>query len=320
MKNTFSFRHDYGARNDPKIRKMISRLGPAAGWAWWVAVEELYEQGGRLPLESIPELAYDAHVEESLMKSVICDYGLFRLEKKEFYSPRVDFELKDKERRSEAAQKTANARWEREKAKNKDAKENSSASHNLYDCNASAMRPHCDGNARIENAQCLNEGNISEDKGQEDKIDADVSSSGEPEGRGFFSPAEKSKKITATQFVEVWNRIIREAGVAIKPIDARALGDKPRDKIQIRIREMSRLGPPLEILEQVMKKACSSMFCCGQSKGGWLMTFDWFIRNGDNWRKIYQGNYDDKVSNGAQGGYSPLHVTATKWEDFEGDF
>lgn len=155
---------------------------------------------------------------------------------------------------------------------------------------------------------------------EEDKIDANASSSGEPEGRGFFSPDEKSQKITATQFVEVWNRIIREAGVAIKPIDARALGDKPRDKIQIRIREMSRLGPPLEILEQVMKKACSSMFCCGQSKGGWLMTFDWFIRNGDNWRKIYQGNYDDKVSNGTQGGYTPLHVTATKWEDFEGDF
>lgn len=309
MKNTFSFRHDYGARNDPKIRKMISRLGPASGWAWWVAVEELYEQGGRLPLDSIPELAYDAHVEESLMKSVICDYGLFKVEKKEFYSSRIVFELKDKEKRSETAQRTANARWEREKARNKDAGENNNASDNLCDGNANAMQMQCNGNA-------INEMKGNKDKGNE-VLDADASSPlGEsPDTR----PQTKKGKIKSTsQVAELWNRMIDETGAPLRKV-AR-FTEKRKKKVQIRWREFMDVGDPTEVVMRIFQNACTSKFFCGDNKTGWAGDFDWIFENDKNWIKTYEGKYDEHRPIGTQDGRSQLHVTATKPEDFEGNF
>lgn len=311
MKNTFSFRHDFGARNDPKIRKMISRLGPAAGWAWWVTVEELYEQGGRLPLDSIPEIAYDARVDAAMVESIIHDFGLFKVDKKEFYSLRIEFELKDKESRSEAARKTANARWQREKDKNNDANKNNNASGDLCEGNADAMQTHSECNA-------INEIKGKESNGKEE-IDAGASSSVEPEGGALF-PDEKQGRITATQFVEVWNRVITETQAPIKTIEAKALSDKAREKVQIRIREMARLGAPLEILEIVMRHACASRFCCGATNSGWRMKFDWLIKNGENWTKVYQGDYDDNKPATPATGYDRLHIPARCPEDYEGDF
>ena len=44
--------------------------------------------------------------------------------------------------------------------------------------------------------------------------------------------------------------------------------------------------------------ACSS-FLTGK-KGGWRATFDWVITNDTNWRKVEEGNYDDRISGAEQ--------------------
>ena len=314
MKNTFSFRHDYGARNDPKVKKMIARLGPAAGWAWWVAIEELYEQGGRLPIDCIPEIAYDARVDEDMMRSVIQDFGLFKVEKKEFYSVRASLELREREERESSARKSAKARWDKEK-KQIELCDEQNAGAEEKDCgsNATAMRTQSKRNA-------INDDKINDDKIREDYIDADASSPGEPEGGLLFPGEEKSEpELKPSQFVEVWNRVVKETGSVIKPVEYAAVSEKLRSKIKVRISEMAKVGNPREVLENTLRKACASDFCNCATNEGWLMKFDWFIKNGENWNKVYRGNYDNRTG-GKKGEYDRLRVKVESPEEYEGEF
>ena len=50
MKDTFYFQHDYNARNDPKIIKLMRVHGLAGVGAYWCIVEQLYQNGGKLPM------------------------------------------------------------------------------------------------------------------------------------------------------------------------------------------------------------------------------------------------------------------------------
>ena len=44
--DAYYFPHDYNARRDPKLIKLVSEYGPAAGWYYWCTVEYLREQSG----------------------------------------------------------------------------------------------------------------------------------------------------------------------------------------------------------------------------------------------------------------------------------
>ena len=35
-------------------------------------------------------------------------------------------------------------------------------------------------------------------------------------------------------------------------------------------------------------------FCNGMNDHNWVASFDWFFSNGQNWLKVYEGNYDNK--------------------------
>ena len=52
MKDTFYFQHDYNARNDPKLQDVLIDLGVEGIGVFWCIIEQLYEQGGKLPLRS----------------------------------------------------------------------------------------------------------------------------------------------------------------------------------------------------------------------------------------------------------------------------
>ena len=111
MKNTFTFPHDYGARNDPELQRLLFEFGPEAGWAYWVIIEMLYEQGGRMPKASYTQVAYAAHVKTELVKSIIESSSLFKTDRSFFWSNRVEFTLEAKEEKSAKGRTAAQAKW-----------------------------------------------------------------------------------------------------------------------------------------------------------------------------------------------------------------
>ena len=93
-KGTYYFSHDFGARNDPKIQRLIVELGAAALGAYWCIIEQLYEKGGRMALECIKDIAVSLNVNIELVKSVLCDYDLFEIYENEFWSKEIRIHTK----------------------------------------------------------------------------------------------------------------------------------------------------------------------------------------------------------------------------------
>lgn len=67
-----------------------------------------------------------------------------------------------------------------------------------------------------------------------------------------------------------------------------------KSKIRIRLEEMK---GDLETLKTVFTKLEASKFCRGDNKNGWKASFDWIFENENNWVKVYEGNYDNKIGN-----------------------
>lgn len=125
MKSTYYFSHDYNARTDPKIKKLVAKHGLCGYGIYWALVEDLYNNANRLPVD-FETLAYDLRVEQGLLESVVMNFGLFQVEDSFFCSKSIDNRLENQKSKSEKARESALKRWER---------------------NATDMRSHSDGNA-----------------------------------------------------------------------------------------------------------------------------------------------------------------------------
>lgn len=98
---------------------------------------------------------------------------------------------------------------------------------------------------------------------------------------------------------DFWNRTIDETQSTLPKV--RALSDKRKKKMRLRWKEFSQVGDPVEVCRTIFQKVCSSKFCQGDGKTGWSADFNWVFENGENWVKVYEGNYDNKpVTQAAQ--------------------
>lgn len=90
-KDTYYFSHDANARNDIKILKIRRQIGAEAYAAYFMIIEVLREQVNfKLPMDSIPDLAYEFNISEEKVRAVIMNYGLFEIEQDEiFFSSRL---------------------------------------------------------------------------------------------------------------------------------------------------------------------------------------------------------------------------------------
>lgn len=79
MKETFYFQHDYNARNDPKLQDVLIDLGVEGIGVFWCIIEQLYEQGGTLPIRSCKSIAFALHVDCNVVERLVHDYGLFKM-------------------------------------------------------------------------------------------------------------------------------------------------------------------------------------------------------------------------------------------------
>ena len=153
--NTFYFSHDYTARSDIKIKKLIATQGMLGYGIYWSLVEDLYHNNNKL--EDNPALlAYDYRCTIEVIKSVINDFDLFIVKDGYVSSNSIQKRLDERNEKVYKAKQSASKRWEN-KAKNADNIETQ------CDSDANAMRTQCDGNA-------IKESKVKESKVKERKV------------------------------------------------------------------------------------------------------------------------------------------------------
>jgi hypothetical protein len=128
MKETYYFSHDYNARNDEKIIKLIQNQGWQGYGIFWAVIEKLYEADGFLD-KDYDCIAFDLRTDSERIKQVI-ESGLFKFSKEKFYSDSVLARLRVRKGKSEQARQSAFLRWNK---LNKD--------------DANALRTQSEGNA-----------------------------------------------------------------------------------------------------------------------------------------------------------------------------
>lgn len=112
MKRAFYFAHDYNARNDRKMTRLMMKHGIAGIGAFWCIVEMLYEEGGELPTE-YDSIAFELRSNNDIIKSVIEDFDLFIVNGSRFYSESIKSRLKVRDDKSITARENIRKRWDK---------------------------------------------------------------------------------------------------------------------------------------------------------------------------------------------------------------
>lgn len=147
-KESFYFGHDYGARNDPKVQKILMRLGQAGKGVFWDLVEMLYEEGGYLNISEIESYAFAMRTDCAVLNSLINDFDLFKQNDKHFWSESILRRLDIRDEKSKKASKSAKTRWDKANAQKEDA---------------NVLQSQSEGNA-------IKEKKVKEIKGKESKL------------------------------------------------------------------------------------------------------------------------------------------------------
>lgn len=130
MKETFYFQHDYNARTDPKLQDVLIEHGAAGLGVFWCIVEQLYEQGGHLPVKSCKSIAFALHVDVSMVESIVNDFDLFTNDGEKFWSKSVITRLGKRADIAEKRKAAAIKRWQSSKEKQEQCNVDASALQN----------------------------------------------------------------------------------------------------------------------------------------------------------------------------------------------
>ncbi|MEN6433877.1 MAG: Lin1244/Lin1753 domain-containing protein [Smithella sp.] len=115
--DTFYFKHDCKARVDRKLINLAMVHGMAGLGIYWCVVEMLYEENGYLPLE-YERIAFELRTDTNVIRSVINDFDLFKIDVNKFYSESALNQLKLRAEKSEKAILSVSKRWEYERNTN----------------------------------------------------------------------------------------------------------------------------------------------------------------------------------------------------------
>lgn len=304
MKNNRYFRHDWGARNDPKILRIVRVKGAVAKAVYWDLIEMLYEEGGKLPIDAIEDVAFLNHLKDSdVAKYVVFDSGLFSHDDTHFWSERQQRDNTEIKRISEARRDAGKSGGEA-KAKQNGSKNVANGEQNGYN-----------KINKINNINNINKINIIDNKDNINNIDNSSSLHSElsptlPEPEPQPSPvgAKILSRKNCQQVTDFWNSTIDSSGSTLPKVQS--LSDARCDKIRIRWGEFARLGDPVEVCRDLFKKAARSKFLQGDNGKGWKASFDWLMTNGKNWVKVIEGNFDD-----AGPGSAPKSKGERMWEN-----
>lgn len=287
MKDTFFFSHDYNARSDPKMQKVLMKHGCAGIGVYWCIIEQIYEQGGKLPLGDCESIAFALRVECGVVESIVRDFDLFKNDGENFWSESVNQRLN---KRAEIAEKRKNAAMNRWNKAQNEASEQSS--------NANEMQLHQNSMQDYANKEKERKEKESKNNNESNKLDssensfsgASDSSTENNDSDSLDDKTEKEKssakkeKIDFNAVVKLYHTCCPSFQKIIKLSDAR------KQKITIRLEEMN---GDWTLLESVFKAMENSKFLRGDNKNGWKASFDWVFENPKNWVKVAEGNYND---------------------------
>jgi len=109
-KDAFYFSHDYNARNDFKIKKLIMKHGMLGYGIFWSIIEDLYNNTNvlRLDYESI---SFDLRITENVIESILNDFDLFIIDGDNFGSISVQTRLNERNAKSIKARESILKRW-----------------------------------------------------------------------------------------------------------------------------------------------------------------------------------------------------------------
>ena len=110
MKETFYFTHDYNARSDEKIKRLIMKHGMAGYGVFWCIIEDLYNNANALRTDC-ELIAFELHTSEEIVRSIIYDFDLFQIENDFFGSSSVERRLNERNSKSTKARESALYRW-----------------------------------------------------------------------------------------------------------------------------------------------------------------------------------------------------------------
>ena len=175
--DTFYFSHDYSARNDEKIKRLIRKYKYLGYGIYWAIIEDLYNNANALRMD-YDGIAFDLHSDEKTIKSIVEDFDLFVFDGEFFGSLSVQKRLNKRQEKSNKASENANKRW------------------NKIEINANALQTHCDGNA-------IKERKVKENKVKDIKIkDIKLENIYIPENK--FSVNEKFDNLFYSQITKIW--------------------------------------------------------------------------------------------------------------------
>jgi hypothetical protein len=122
------FPHDYNARTDRKLARLIHKHGPAGVGIYWCIIEMLYENDGYLMLTDCDCIANEMRTHSETVLEII-NTDLFEQDAEKFWSVSALKRLEKINEKSQKAQESAFKRWS----------------------NAKAMPTQCEGNAIKQN-------------------------------------------------------------------------------------------------------------------------------------------------------------------------
>jgi hypothetical protein len=110
MKETYYFSHDYNARMDAKIRRLIYCLGIEGYGIYWALIEDLYNNENKMACD-YDLIGYDLRVDADKIIKVVMDFDLFEINDNYFSSISIEKRLNKRNEKSEKARTSASKRW-----------------------------------------------------------------------------------------------------------------------------------------------------------------------------------------------------------------
>ena len=111
MKEAYYFSHDANAQHDPKVIKMLSKMGWEGYGLYWALVERLRNEPEYVLQTDYDCIGYALRETGDTIKQLVEDYDLFIIDGDCFYSESLHQRMLMKEERSQKARESALKRW-----------------------------------------------------------------------------------------------------------------------------------------------------------------------------------------------------------------
>ncbi len=144
------FRHDYNARVDEKIIRLMYKMGWEGYGLYWGIVELIYTGEGKIK-NDVDLIAYELRADASKVASIINDCDLFYIQDGDIRSKCIDARLDERTKVTDTKRKAAGKRWDAQPMH----------MHSKSDANASAYASHSIvENSTVENSIVQNSNTI----------------------------------------------------------------------------------------------------------------------------------------------------------------